>query len=109
MKGCILFTTLGAYPLGRWWGNASATLVNFKGVFAAPDFSLLFQLDLVHSLQFIQGIICGFLSRTDLKLVIGKMEDVSVALLVIDAFPYTDISMNNSLSMLNKRDTNKLL
>src|SRR5919206_3122826 len=32
----ILFTTLIAYPIGRWWGNPTATLVNFKGVFAAP-------------------------------------------------------------------------
>jgi AGZA family xanthine/uracil permease-like MFS transporter len=47
----ILFTTILAYPVGRWWGG-TATLVNFKGVFAAPDFSLLFRLDLVHSLQF---------------------------------------------------------
>ncbi|MGV3589952.1 MAG: NCS2 family permease [Adhaeribacter sp.] len=49
----ILFTTLAAYPLGRWWatGEAAATLVNFNGIFAAPDFSLLFKLDLINSLQ----------------------------------------------------------
>lgn len=49
----ILFTTLAAYPIGRWWGRGvePTTLVNFKGVFAAPDFSLLFQLDFVNSLQ----------------------------------------------------------
>lgn len=47
----ILFTTLAAYPLGRWWGQDTAALVNWQGVFAAPDFSLLLQLDYVNSLQ----------------------------------------------------------
>jgi AGZA family xanthine/uracil permease-like MFS transporter len=51
----ILFTTIIAYPIGRWWavnGDLSAVpLVNFKGVFAAPDFSLLGKLDLVNSLK----------------------------------------------------------
>ncbi len=45
----IIFTTLAAWPLGRWWGEG--TLVHWQGLFAAPDFSLLFKLDLVHSLQ----------------------------------------------------------
>lgn len=45
----ILFTTLAAWPLGRWWGPDM--LVVGRGVLAAPDFSLLFKLDLVHSLQ----------------------------------------------------------
>ncbi|WP_421829254.1 NCS2 family permease [Larkinella sp.] len=53
----ILLTTLAALPVGRWWGDASAvnfgqkTLVNFQGIFAAPDFSLIGKLDLVNSLQ----------------------------------------------------------
>ncbi|WP_138989795.1 NCS2 family permease [Larkinella sp. C7] len=53
----ILLTTLAALPIGRWWGDASAvnfgqkTLVNFQGLFAAPDFSLIGKLDLVNSLQ----------------------------------------------------------
>jgi len=47
----IVFTTLAAYPLGRWWGETEATLVNFKGIFAAPDFSLLLRLDFIDSLQ----------------------------------------------------------
>ncbi|WP_181306609.1 NCS2 family permease [Rufibacter sp. XAAS-G3-1] len=50
----ILFTTLAAYPIGRWWGmetGAAGALINWNGIFAAPDFSLLFQLDLVNSLQ----------------------------------------------------------
>ena len=45
----IVITTLLAWPLGRWWG--ADTLVVSKGLLAAPDFSLLFKLDLVHSLQ----------------------------------------------------------
>ncbi|KAB7727534.1 NCS2 family permease [Rudanella paleaurantiibacter] len=53
----IVLTTLAAWPIGRWWGDASAinfgqkALVNYNGLFAAPDFSLLGQLDLVNSLQ----------------------------------------------------------
>lgn len=51
----ILFTTLAAYPIGRWWGGETSegikTIVNFAGIFSAPDFSLLFKLDLIGSLQ----------------------------------------------------------
>ena len=53
----ILFTTLCAWPLGRWWGTetwsliGSIPLVKSPGWWAAPDFSLLFRLDLVHSLR----------------------------------------------------------
>lgn len=46
----ILFTAAAAYPLGRWWGGTES-LIQWKGLFAAPDFSLLFKLDLIHSLQ----------------------------------------------------------
>ncbi|XPV77818.1 MAG: NCS2 family permease [Desulfovibrio sp.] len=51
----IVVTTLLAFPIGRMWGDAtalygSATIVNWKGFFAAPDFSLLLQLDFVNSL-----------------------------------------------------------
>ena len=53
----IVATTLAAWPIGRWWGDASAInfgqreLVTYKGIVAAPDFSLIGQLDLVNSLQ----------------------------------------------------------
>ncbi|MFD2245374.1 NCS2 family permease [Pontibacter ruber] len=47
----IIFTTLAAYPLGRWWATDLDPLINFNGVFSAPDFSLLLQLDLVNSLK----------------------------------------------------------
>ena len=47
----ILFTTFLAYPLGRWWAVDTTPLLNWQGLFAAPDFSLLFKLDFVHSLQ----------------------------------------------------------
>ena len=53
----IVLTTLAAWPVGRYWGDASAvnfgqkTLVNFGGLVAAPDFSLIGKLDLVGSLQ----------------------------------------------------------
>jgi adenine/guanine/hypoxanthine permease len=84
VKGAILlgiaFTTLAAYPIGRWWGlgadgglgtsgdgglgagadsglaaglagSHAAPLVSWKGAFAAPDFSLLCKLDIWHALQ----------------------------------------------------------
>jgi AGZA family xanthine/uracil permease-like MFS transporter len=53
----IILTTLAAWPIGRYWGDASAinfgqkTLVNFQGIWAMPDFSLLGKLDLMGSLS----------------------------------------------------------
>lgn len=53
----IILTTLLAWPIGRYWGDASAinfgqkTLVNMQGVWAAPDFSLIGKLDFVNSLS----------------------------------------------------------
>lgn len=41
----VLASTLIAIPLGRWWGDMP--VVAWHGVWAAPDFSLLFRLDLV--------------------------------------------------------------
>jgi adenine/guanine/hypoxanthine permease len=53
VKGAILIgiivTTLIAWPIGRYWGG-SAPMINLTGVFSRPDFSLIFKLDLVHSL-----------------------------------------------------------
>ncbi len=61
-KGAIILgiaiTTLLAVPIGRFYGDASAvnfgipTLVTWKGLFSAPDFSLVFKLDLIGSLKF---------------------------------------------------------
>ncbi len=54
----IIITTILALPIGRWWGDVSAinhgtaTLINWKGLYAAPDFSWFFKLDLVESLKF---------------------------------------------------------
>jgi AGZA family xanthine/uracil permease-like MFS transporter len=54
----ILFTTLLAWPIGRWWGDASAinfgvpTLVNYEGAFSWPDFSLVGKADILGSLRF---------------------------------------------------------
>lgn len=53
----IIITTIILIPIGRLYGDASAinfgtpTLVSWKGIFAAPDFSLLGKLDLVGSLK----------------------------------------------------------
>jgi adenine/guanine/hypoxanthine permease len=54
----IIFTTILAYPIGRWWGDAAAynfgspTVVNYTELFSWPDFSLLFQADLLGSLKY---------------------------------------------------------
>ncbi|MCF8342239.1 MAG: NCS2 family permease [Chitinophagaceae bacterium] len=54
VKGSILIgivlTTLLAWPIGRWWGGINP-IVNVAHLVAMPDFSLLFQLDILHSLQ----------------------------------------------------------
>ncbi|HEX5152577.1 MAG TPA: NCS2 family permease [Parafilimonas sp.] len=54
IKGAILIgiivTTLLSAGIGRWWTD-SATIVSFKGVFAAPDFSLVGKMDIWGSLK----------------------------------------------------------
>lgn len=45
----IIFTTLAAYPLGRWWATDTAPLINWQGLLSSPDFSLVLELDLVNS------------------------------------------------------------
>lgn len=53
----IVLTTGAAWPIGRFWGDASAvnfgqkTLVNLNGIWAAPDFSLIGKLDFTGSLH----------------------------------------------------------
>ena len=60
LKGALMFgiiiTTILAIPIGRLWGDATALfntpmLVTWKGLFDAPDFSLLLRLDFVNSLK----------------------------------------------------------
>ncbi len=46
----IALTTLMAIPIGRSWGGDTPQVV-YHGIFAMPDFSLLFQLDFVGSLK----------------------------------------------------------
>ena len=54
----ILLTTTLAWPIGRWWGDASIvnfgvpTLVNYNGIFAMPDFSLFLKANLFGSIQY---------------------------------------------------------
>lgn len=45
----IVFTTIVAIGVGRWWPGEP--LVSWNGIVAAPDFSLLFRLDLVGALS----------------------------------------------------------
>jgi AGZA family xanthine/uracil permease-like MFS transporter len=54
----IVLTTILAIPIGRLYGDASSinfgipTLVTWKGILSAPDFSLIFKMDLIGSLQY---------------------------------------------------------
>jgi len=54
VKGSILIgivlTSLLAWPIGRWWGGVE-TVITIDHIVAKPDFSLLLQLDFVHSLK----------------------------------------------------------
>ena len=51
----VVATTLLAVPIGRWYGDGSAwsvggkvpTLVNYTGLIAAPDFSVIGQIDIL--------------------------------------------------------------
>mgnify|MGYP006295697999 CR=1 FL=1 len=72
VKAALIFgigiTTLIAIPIGRIYGDASAvnfgtpTLVTWKGLFSAPDFSLFFALDFIGSLKLaILPVIFAFL------------------------------------------------
>jgi AGZA family xanthine/uracil permease-like MFS transporter len=53
----VIATTLLAYPIGRWYGDASAVnfgnprLVSVQQLFSAPDFGMLFKLDLLGALH----------------------------------------------------------
>ncbi|MCB9094698.1 MAG: NCS2 family permease [Halobacteriovoraceae bacterium] len=53
----IVFTFVLSIPIGRFYGDASAltggdpTLIEWKGLWGAPNFSLMFQLDIFHSLK----------------------------------------------------------
>jgi AGZA family xanthine/uracil permease-like MFS transporter len=64
MKGAliigIIFTTLIAIPIGRWWG--AETLVNWNGFITVPDFGLILKLDLVGSVKLsMLAVMFGFL------------------------------------------------
>ncbi|RYF77203.1 MAG: NCS2 family permease [Cytophagaceae bacterium] len=68
----ITLTTALAWPIGRWWGDASAinfgkaTLVSWQGLFAAPDFSLIGKLDLIGSLHWSLAPVIFAFAFTDL-------------------------------------------
>ncbi|XWW45671.1 NCS2 family permease [Fibrella sp. USSR17] len=68
----IALTTALAWPIGRWWGDASAinfgqaTLVSWRGIVSAPDFSLIGKLDLVGSLKWSLGPVIFAFAFTDL-------------------------------------------
>lgn len=60
MMAGMIITTVLAIPIGRLWGDGSAfaggtpdvhTLVNWSGLFAAPDFSFVGRIDLLGALQ----------------------------------------------------------
>jgi len=54
----IIITTLLAWPIGRWYGDATAVsgfkhLIGWNGFYSAPDFSWFFKLDIIGSLKFV--------------------------------------------------------
>jgi AGZA family xanthine/uracil permease-like MFS transporter len=54
----IIITTILAIPIGRLWGDAAGinngihTLINWNGLYKAPDFSWFFKLDIIKSLKY---------------------------------------------------------
>ncbi len=61
----ILLTSLLAWPIGRWWGG-TIPLVTIDGLLAMPDFSLLFKLDIIGSLQWSMAPVIFAFVFTDL-------------------------------------------
>ena len=53
----IIITTMLAWPIGRWYGDVTtvsgiSNLIDWKGYYAAPDFSWFFKLDIIASLKY---------------------------------------------------------
>jgi AGZA family xanthine/uracil permease-like MFS transporter len=61
----ILLTSVLAWPIGRWWGG-SIPLIKIDGLLAMPDFSLLFKLDIMGSLQWSMAPVIFAFVFTDL-------------------------------------------
>jgi len=81
----IAIATILAIPIGRWWGG-DVSQVTFKGIFAAPDFSVFFALDFVGSLKFaLWPVIFAFLF-TDM------FDSISTFIGVAEAADLTDES-----------------
>lgn len=87
----IIITTLLSIPIGRLYGDASAIthgtpqLVAWKGLIAAPDFSLMFKLDLVNSLKLAIWPVTFAILFTDLFDSLSTFVGVSEAANLVDA------------------------
>ncbi len=110
----IVLTTLAAWPIGRWWGDASAVnfgqreLVTYKGIWSAPDFSLIGQLDFVNSLQWsLWPVIFAFVF-TDLFDSIATFVGVAEAGNLYDDVP-ADQQLSGSTSTPQPRNLNQSL
>ena len=81
----VVLTTLAAWPIGRFWGDASAvnfgqkTLVNFQDIVAAPDFSLIGKLDFKGSLQWSLWPVIFAFAFTDLFVSLSTFVGVAEA------------------------------
>jgi len=86
----IIITTLLCLPIGRLYGDASAVtngtpqLVAWKGLISAPDFSLLFKLDLIGSLKFAIWPVTFAILFTDLFDSLSTFVGVSEAANLVD-------------------------
>lgn len=86
----IIITTILCFPIGRLYGDATTVthgtpqLVAWKGLFSAPDFSLLFKLDFVNSLKFAIWPVTFAILFTDLFDSLSTFVGVSEAANLID-------------------------
>lgn len=92
----ILLTTILAWPIGRWWGDASLvnfgspTLINYTGFFAMPDFSLFLKADIIGSIQYAFLPIIFVFAFTDL------FDSISTMIGLTEASGYADSGKNRT-------------
>lgn len=80
----IIFTTLAATAIGTVW-TGGTPIVIYKGVFAAPDFSLFLKLDFIGSLQYaVWPVIFAFVF-TDLFDSLSTLVGLAEAANLVDA------------------------
>jgi AGZA family xanthine/uracil permease-like MFS transporter len=91
----IILTSLLAWPIGRWWGGEEA-VITINNIISKPDFSLLFQLDLVNSLKWsLAPIILAFVF-TDMFDSLSTFVGLAEAANLLDETANPETSANHS-------------